>query len=100
MADPRAVALLLALTAAASFLASPVENTISRAIEARADLSALDATRDPVAFVELQKQLAISSLQQPAPPEWDQLWFGSHPTPVQRIGMARTLAKAYDEGAR
>ena len=100
MADPRAVALLLALTAAASFLASPVENTISRAIEARADLSALDATRDPDAFVELQKQLAISSLQQPTPPEWDQLWFGSHPTPVQRIGMARTLAKAYDEGAR
>lgn len=100
MADPRSVALLLALTAAASFLASPVENTISRAIEARADLSALDATRDPAAFVELQKRLAISSLQEPAPPEWDQLWFGTHPTPVQRIGMARTLAKVFDEGAR
>ena len=77
-----------------------MENTISRAIEARADLSALDATRDPAAFVTLQKRLAISSLQEPAPPEWDQLWFGTHPTPVQRIGMARALAKVFDEGAR
>jgi STE24 endopeptidase len=100
IADPRAVALLLALTAAGSFLASPIENTISRAIEARADLSALDATRDPDAFVELQKRLATSSLQQPAPPAWNQFWFGTHPTAVQRIGMARTFAKASDEVAR
>ena len=100
IADPRAVALLLALTAAGSFLASPVENTISRAIEARADLSALEATRDPDAFVELQKRLAISALQQPAPPAWNQFWFGTHPTAVQRIGMARTFAKAPDEVAR
>ena len=100
VADPRAVALLLALTAAASFLASPVENTISRAIEARADLAALDATSDPAAFVQLQKRLAISSLQEPDPPAWDQFWFGSHPTAVQRIGMARTLEKMDDEGAR
>jgi STE24 endopeptidase len=100
IADPRSVALLLALTAAATFLASPVENTISRAIEARADLSALDATRDPSSFVELQKRLATSSRQEPDPPAWVQLWFGSHPTAVQRIGMARTLEKAYDGGTR
>ncbi len=100
IADPRSVALLLALTATGSLLASPVENTISRAVEARADLAALDATRDPAAFVELQKRLATSSLQQPDPPAWDQFWFGSHPTAVQRIGMARTLETADDGGTR
>jgi len=31
---------------------------------------------------------------------WNQFWFGTHPTAVQRIGMARTFAKASDEVAR
>jgi STE24 endopeptidase len=91
LGDPRVVALLLALATVGSLLASPVQSTISRAIEARADLTALRATEDPGTFVAMQKQLALRSLSDPTPPAWSQFWFGSHPTTLQRIGMARTF---------
>jgi STE24 endopeptidase len=89
LGDPRVVPLLLALALFGSLFASPVESTISRAIEARADLTALQATRDPETFIAMQKQLALRSLSDPTPPAWSQFWFGSHPTVLQRIGMAR-----------
>ena len=92
-AAPEAVALLLALAAAGSLLASPVENTISRAIEARADRASIAATGDYPAFDRMQKQLAVRSLSDPTPPAWSQLWFGSHPTALQRIGMADALQR-------
>lgn len=88
LGDPGAVPLLLALTVVGSLLASPVQNTISRAIEARADRASLAATGDPETFIQVQKQLALRSLSDPTPPAWSQFWFGSHPTTLQRIGMA------------
>ena len=91
LGDPRVVPLLLALTVVGSLLASPVQSTISRAIEARADLTALQATKDPDTFIAMQKQLALRSLSDPTPPAWSQFWFGSHPTTLQRIGMARDM---------
>jgi STE24 endopeptidase len=91
LADPRVVPLLLALAVVGSLLASPVQNTISRAIEARADRSALESTGDPQTFVAMQKQLALRSLADPTPPAWSQFWFGSHPTTLQRIGIAEAL---------
>ncbi|MGN6781807.1 MAG: M48 family metalloprotease [Marmoricola sp.] len=86
--DPRVVAPVLALVVIGSFLASPVENTISRAIEARADRASLQATHDPAAFIALQRRLAVTSLADPTPPAWSQLWWGTHPTALQRIGIA------------
>jgi STE24 endopeptidase len=91
LGDPRVVALLLALATVGSLLASPVQSTISRSIEARADLTALQATKDPQTFIAMQKQLALRSLSDPTPPAWSQFWFGSHPTTLQRIGMARAF---------
>lgn len=93
LADPRAVPLVLALVAAGTLLASPVQSTISRAVEARADRAALEATGDTEAFVEMQRQLALRSLADPTPPRWSQFWFGSHPTALQRIGLADELAR-------
>ncbi|MEO7350344.1 MAG: M48 family metallopeptidase, partial [Marmoricola sp.] len=84
---PEAVALLLALATVGSLLASPVQNTISRAIEARADRASLEATGDYAGFEKMQKELATRSLSDDDPPAWSQFWFGSHPTTVQRIGM-------------
>jgi STE24 endopeptidase len=91
--DPVAVPRLLALLAVGSVLALPVQNTISRQIETRADVTALRTTKDAGAFVSLQRELAISSLQDPAPASWSQFWFGSHPTVLQRIGLAHRLSK-------
>jgi len=89
MADPRVVALVLALTALSTIASAPIQNGISRRIETRADVDALKAIGDPVAFVKMQKRLALTSLADPTPPAWSQFWFGSHPTVVDRIGLTQ-----------
>ena len=91
--QPEAVALLLVLATVGSLLASPVQNTISRAIEARADRASLEATKDYAGFEDMQVRLATRSRSDATPPAWSQFWFGSHPTTVQRIGLARALER-------
>ncbi|MGO4257963.1 M48 family metallopeptidase [Marmoricola sp. RAF53] len=91
--DVRAVPLLLALVAVGALLASPVQNTISRAVEARADRASLEATGATDTFIAMQRQLALRSLADPTPPRWSQFWFGSHPTVLQRIGLAQAMAR-------
>ncbi|MGH3306582.1 MAG: M48 family metalloprotease, partial [Nocardioides sp.] len=73
MSDPVVVPLVLALAALAGFVSTPVQNTISRQVETRADVDALLATEDPEAFVEMQKQLALRSFSDPTPPALVQL---------------------------
>jgi STE24 endopeptidase len=89
MGQVRSVPMLLALAAVATVLASPLQNGISRQIETRADLDALRATNAPQPFVALQRRLAIKSLADPTPPPLSQWWFGSHPTVLERIAIAR-----------
>jgi STE24 endopeptidase len=84
-----AVPMILALAALATFLSTPVQNGISRQLETRADVVALQATNAPQPFIALQRNLALRSLADPTPPAWSQWWFGSHPTVLQRIALAR-----------
>lgn len=91
--QPEVVALLLVLATVGSLVASPVQNTISRAIEARADRASLEATRDYAGFEDMQVRLATRSRSDATPPAWSQFWFGSHPTTLQRIGLARALER-------
>ena len=56
-----------------------------------ADWLALTATRNPQAFVGLERQLVLASLGDPDPPAWANLLFGTHPTPMKRIGMAKAF---------
>ena len=93
ISDPVVVPLVLALAALAGFVSTPVQNTVSRQIETRADVEAVAATGDPGAFVQMQKELALRSFSDPTPPTLVQLWFGSHPTTMQRIGLAEHLAE-------
>lgn len=90
--DPRVVGALLALAAVATFVASPVQNTISRAVEARADRTSLEATGATDTFISMQRQLTLRSHADPTPPWLTQFWFGSHPTVLQRVGLAEQLA--------
>jgi STE24 endopeptidase len=87
--DPRVIPLILFLMAVGTLVSTPVQNLVSRHIEARADVHALDLTADPDAFVEMQRGLAVTNLSDPDPPAALQWLFGSHPTTAERIGIAR-----------
>lgn len=84
-----AVPRILALAALAAVVSAPVQNGISRKIETRADQTALEVTRAPEAFVDLQRRLALRSHADPTPPAWSQWWFGSHPTVLERVALGR-----------
>lgn len=86
--DPAVVPVLLAVVAVALLLSAPLQNGVSRQIELRADVDALQATSDPAAFVAVQRQLALRSLADPTPPAWSQWWFGSHPGVLTRTALA------------
>lgn len=87
--DPRVVPLLLLLVAVGTLVATPVQNLVSRQIEARADAHALDLTGDPEAFVDMQRLLATTNLSDPDPPTAWHRFFGSHPTTSQRVALAQ-----------
>jgi STE24 endopeptidase len=69
-----------------------VTNGLSRAIERRADAYALQATGDAEAFVAFQRRITLKNIGDPDPPRWLQLLLGTHPTTVERIGLALATA--------
>ena len=93
--DGRVVGLLLFLLALGTLVSAPVQNLVSRHIEARADRHALDLTEDPVSFVAVQRQLGVTNLNDPDPPAVWQWAFGSHPTVPQRIAFAEDWTKVH-----
>ena len=84
-----AVALALSLV---SFGMTCAGNALSRPVEARADSFALETTRDPEAFIELERSLAIRNIGDPDPPALFQTLFGTHPTTVERIGVGEAFS--------
>jgi STE24 endopeptidase len=86
--DPAVVPLVLALATAAAFFALPLENLVSRHVEARADAHSLNLTQDPKTFIAVQRQLAVSNLTHLQPNPILSFWFSSHPDPLARIEMA------------
>ncbi|SNR34286.1 M48 family metallopeptidase [Blastococcus mobilis] len=91
--DPRVVPLALFLITVGTLLSAPVQNGVSRHVEARADVHALDLTDDPEAFVAMQQDLAASNLSDPDPPGVWHWFFGSHPTVAQRLALAADWAE-------
>jgi STE24 endopeptidase len=88
---------VLALIASMTLLAQPVTSLLSRNIEARADVHALNLTRDPQTFVAMQRTLSISNLSDPKPATLIFWLFSNHPTPPQRIAIARAFARLQHE---
>ncbi|CCH88934.1 Zn-dependent protease with chaperone function [Modestobacter italicus] len=91
--DGQVVGLLLLLLAVGTLVSTPVQNLVSRHIEARADLHALDLTDDPASFVAVQEALGVANLNDPDPPAVWQWVFGSHPTAAQRVAFAGDWVK-------
>lgn len=97
--DPAVVPLVLALAAVVGFVALPVQNLISRQVEARADVVALDLTRDPAGFIAVQRQLAVSNLSSLRPDPVVAFWFSTHPDPLARIESALQWRRLHQGGA-
>jgi STE24 endopeptidase len=91
--DPRAVGLLLALAAVAGLVGAPLQNAVSRLIEARADAHALAVTHDPSTVEVMEQRLATTNLADVDPPRWEYLMFATHPSVVERIAAARAFAR-------
>jgi STE24 endopeptidase len=83
------VPLVLALVALTSLLVAPASNLVSRKVEARADVHALDLTRDPSTFIATQKRLALSNLSDLDPHPLAYAFFATHPSVTERLSLAR-----------
>ncbi|MBA2792954.1 MAG: M48 family metallopeptidase [Thermoleophilaceae bacterium] len=76
-----------------SFALTAAGNALSRPVEARADAFALELTRDPEAFIELERGLALRNVADPDPPAFLHTLFGTHPTTVERIGFGEAFER-------
>jgi STE24 endopeptidase len=92
MARAEAVPLGLLVVAVLTLLATPVQNWISRRMEAEADWKSLQTTHDPRAMQTLFIRFSKDDLFDPSPPTWDYLLLEGHPTLAQRVAMARAWA--------
>jgi STE24 endopeptidase len=91
--DPRSVALLIFLIAVLTAIAGPAGSLVSRRIETRADVHALDLSKDPQTFVESERRLALSNLSDLEPNPIVYGLFFTHPSSPERIALARTWAR-------
>ena len=90
---PEAVPLALLAVVVLQLAFSPVGNAVSRQMEAEADWKALEVTRDPEALERLMAGFAETSLGDPTPPAWVELFVGTHPPLGDRVAMSRAWAE-------
>jgi STE24 endopeptidase len=93
-ADPRSAWLLAAAASVGATLASPFGRALSRRVEHRADLHALELTGSPEEFIAMQRRLTITNIADPAPPRLLHLLLSTHPAPAARIRTARNWRPA------
>jgi len=65
-----------------------ISNQLSRGVEAHADQFSLELTRDPKTFIGFQKRIATKNVSDPDPPALARFLLGTHPSTMERIGMA------------
>jgi STE24 endopeptidase len=85
--EPRAIPLSLFVLVALQFLALPVQNAISRHVEAEADWVALETTEDPDGARALLRRFTTAGLAEPSPPAWSYFLMEDHPSIAERIAM-------------
>jgi STE24 endopeptidase len=87
MYEARSVPVALLVFVVLGILSTPLQNVISRRMEAEADWVALETTRDAAAARGVERRLAKESLTDPDPPEWAHILLDTHPTTIDRIAM-------------
>lgn len=91
IADLAAMPLLALALGAYSLITMPLGNAYSRWRETRADLYALETTRNPAAFTSAMEKLANQNLAELEPEAWVEWLLYDHPP----IGKRLRLAQAY-----
>jgi len=97
--DPAGLPLVALLIVLGSWIVAPVENAIARSFERQADQAALELAHQPEAFIEAERKLAINNKSNVAPNPFSIWLFASHPSPVERILMAKTWVESRQSGA-
>jgi STE24 endopeptidase len=97
MGVPEAVPLAIFVYVVLQLAALPLQNVVTRHLEAEADWSALRATHDPTAGRQLFRLFASETLEDPSPPWWDYVFLENHPTLLQRIEMTQYYATSVRE---
>jgi STE24 endopeptidase len=85
-----AVALSIALVVPALTM---ISNQLSRDVEQRADAFSLRLTQDPQTLIEFQRRIAVKNVSDPDPPALSRFLLGTHPTTLERIGMAEAFER-------
>src|SRR5438309_904215 len=94
MGVPDAIPLAIFALVVLQLVQLPLQNVISRHLEAEADWSALRATHDPTGGRQLFQLFASETLEDPSPPWWDYVLLENRPQLLQRIEMNRSSAKS------
>ncbi len=92
----RGPAAVPALALSLALVATPVtwvSNQLSRDVEARADAFALELTGEPDVHVRSKVRAALRNVSDPDPPAFPRLLLGTHPTTVERIGIAEAFRR-------
>jgi STE24 endopeptidase len=90
--NPRIVPFVLFTGAILGLVTMPLQSAVSRRWESAADRFSLELTGDSGVFEESHRALALSNLSDLDPPRAVYVLSFSHPTPPERIAMAREWA--------
>ena len=91
--DPAGLPLLYALFIIYMLVSTPAINTLSRTIEAQADIFGLNAARQPDAFAKFF--LLDAGIDDLTPSPLEEFIFWSHPSAAQRIAVAMRWKAAH-----
>lgn len=86
--DARVVPFIAAFVVVAGLATTPLQSLISRRAEANADRFALSITGNTEIAISLEQRLARTNLSDITPNAIVHRFFGSHPTTLERIGIA------------
>ena len=93
IADPAGLPLLAAIVSVWFFLMTPATNTLTRTMEAEADIFGINASRQPDGFAAVAMQL--SEYRKIRPGYWEEIIFFDHPSGWNRAHMAMAWKKEH-----
>jgi STE24 endopeptidase len=93
LSDIAGLPLLLTILLATGLVLLPLQNSYARLLEKRADRFALDATRNPAAFLTLMQRLGQKNFSDFSPSKIVEIFLYDHPPLSARIKMAQEMTE-------